>query len=343
MGKQKDEAELERILAASKFASELRQVHPSKSPQVSPAAAVAAEFNGGRSGEGLSSGWGQRLNAPLPVGSLKLRWLYSMGRYEEARKHWEKELAHGQDMSAGEIVTDSLLRIATGDVSFALRQLKVLHQQVQSPAEGRLMSCLRKSHSFQRAIYPLELSGVWGRVEYWSRRNKLDPLLPMSIIRQESGFDHSLTSEVGARGAMQIMPETAAWVAETLGVNNYNMATLDDNVRLGTWYLNFSVNDLWKGNPLLGVAMYNAGGAPVEAWVRQKGEAEQRAAGQLARRARELNKGRAVRSSTPLTTFEDWDDFIESIDYPETRFYAKHVMANYYNYHRLWGAWKDDP
>ena len=341
-GKASEDAELQRFMAASNFAYELRQVDPAKSPQVSPAAAVAAEFHGGNTGEGHSTGWGQRLDAPLPVGSLKLRWLYGMGKYEEARRHWEKELGHGQDMSAGEIVTDSLLRIATGDVSYALRQLKVLHQQVQSPAEFRLMSCLRKSHSFQRAIYPLELSGVWGRVEYWSRRNKIDPLLPMSIIRQESGFDHTLTSEAGARGVMQIMPETAAWVAETLGVYNYNMATLDDNVRLGTWYLNFSVNDLWKGNPLLGVAMYNAGGAPVENWVRQKVESERKATEQLARRARELNKGRPVRSSTPLSTFEDWDDFIESIDYPETRFYAKHVMANYYNYHRLWGAWKDD-
>jgi soluble lytic murein transglycosylase-like protein len=86
--------------------------------------------------------------------------------------------------------------------------------------------------------------------------NRVDPALVEAIIGAESGFDPTATSRAGARGLMQLMPQTAA----ELGV-----ADLGDpaaNVRAGTRYLR-SLLDRF-GDVTLAVAAYNAGPGAVE-------------------------------------------------------------------------------
>lgn len=84
----------------------------------------------------------------------------------------------------------------------------------------------------------------------------IDPALVEAIIANESGFDPKATSRAGARGLMQLMPETAA----SLGVlDPYDPA---QNVRGGTRYLR-SLLDRF-GDLELAVAAYNAGAGAVE-------------------------------------------------------------------------------
>jgi soluble lytic murein transglycosylase-like protein len=84
----------------------------------------------------------------------------------------------------------------------------------------------------------------------------IDPALVEAIIANESGFDPKATSRSGARGLMQLMPETAA----SLGVlDPYDPA---QNVRGGTRYLR-SLLDRF-GDLELAVAAYNAGAGAVE-------------------------------------------------------------------------------
>jgi soluble lytic murein transglycosylase-like protein len=78
-----------------------------------------------------------------------------------------------------------------------------------------------------------------------SKRN-LDPLLVLALIRVESDFQYTVVSPSGARGLMQIMPETGKFLAQEIGRESnlraaaFKPESLDDphfNIRLGTYYL----------------------------------------------------------------------------------------------------------
>ncbi len=89
----------------------------------------------------------------------------------------------------------------------------------------------------------------------------IDPALVRSIVEAESGFNPRATSPAGARGLMQLMPETA----QSLGVvDAYDPA---ENLRGGTRYLRGLLDRF--GDVRLAVAAYNAGPAAVERFRRR--------------------------------------------------------------------------
>ena len=79
----------------------------------------------------------------------------------------------------------------------------------------------------------------------------VDPALVEAIIERESAFDSNATSGAGARGLMQLMPETAAGLGVT---DSYDAA---QNVAGGTRYLRTLLDRF--GNVELAIAAYNAG------------------------------------------------------------------------------------
>jgi soluble lytic murein transglycosylase len=100
----------------------------------------------------------------------------------------------------------------------------------------------------------------------------LDPALVAAVIYQESKF-RDRTSAAGARGLMQITPDTARFIAKQSGGIRFvqaDLATPQINIAYGTWYLRWLM-DRYDDRPALALAAYNAGFGHVDRWVREAG------------------------------------------------------------------------
>ena len=96
----------------------------------------------------------------------------------------------------------------------------------------------------------------------------LPPAYVASVILAESSFDPEAVSSVGARGLMQIMPETGEWIAGKFGEPFDPDALFDPdvNVRYGCWYLSFLMRRY--GNDMrCSSAAYHAGQGTVDKWL----------------------------------------------------------------------------
>ena len=96
----------------------------------------------------------------------------------------------------------------------------------------------------------------------------LDPALVAGVIYTESRF-RDQTSPVGAKGLMQIMPDTADYIARKSGGSEFvqgDLATPEINIAYGSWYLRYLL-DRYGGNELLALAAYNGGEGKVDEWL----------------------------------------------------------------------------
>ena len=96
----------------------------------------------------------------------------------------------------------------------------------------------------------------------------LDPSLVAGVIYAESKF-RDLTSHAGAKGLMQITPDTAQYIAEHSGGTQFeldDLSTPQINISYGAWYLRYLMNK-YDGNVVLVLAAYNAGGGNVDKWL----------------------------------------------------------------------------
>ncbi len=128
----------------------------------------------------------------------------------------------------------------------------------------------------------------------------LDKAWVYGLIRQESRFIKSARSVVGASGLMQIMPNTANYVAKKIGMTGFSLSGLNDirtNITLGTQYLNMVLANL-GGSQTLATAAYNAGPSRPRLW---RSSLERPVEGAI---------------------------FAETIPFSETRGYVKNVLAN---------------
>jgi soluble lytic murein transglycosylase len=158
----------------------------------------------------------------------------------------------------------------------------------------------------ERVLYPL---AFWGDISAASGRNQVDPLLVVSLIRQESLFDPAARSPADARGLMQLLPSTGRKEATALGWKEDPTERLQDpevNVALGVHHLR-SLIDQYDGDVVKALAAYNGGTGAVDKWQRQFAEL-------------------------------DGDEFVESISYRETRDYVKRVLGNRRAYARLYAS-----
>ena len=161
------------------------------------------------------------------------------------------------------------------------------------------------SEAFQRHyLYPFPYRDT---VETYSDRYRVDPYLAIAVIKTESKFQDGVHSHRGAIGLMQLMPDTAEWIAGQLEDPSYSIEAIHEperNIRYGIWYLS-SLQREFGGNDVLALAAYNAGRGNVQEWIRDNG--------------------------WPA----DFHD-IDAIPYQETREYVKKVLLTERKYRSLY-------
>src|SRR4029078_5461283 len=120
-------------------------------------------------------------------------------------------------------------------------------------------------HAVQEAvILPLRHDDI---IRQQAAEKDLDPALIAGVIFTESRF-RDATSHAGAKGLMQLMPDTADYIARKSGGTRFtraDLATPQINISYGTWYLRYLLNK-YKGNTILTLAAYNAGEGKVDQW-----------------------------------------------------------------------------
>lgn len=156
--------------------------------------------------------------------------------------------------------------------------------------------------------FAIPLQRTWGQVS-----ERVDSLLSQGtqafqnlvdrVITQESGGRVDAVSIKGARGIMQLMPDTAREMAERLGLA-YDEARLtsdaDYNKRLGSAYLQ-QMLERYDGHQVLALAAYNAGPGKVDEWLKSNGDPRQ---GDI--------------------SSSDW---IKRIPFEETRTYTRRILS----------------
>jgi soluble lytic murein transglycosylase len=106
---------------------------------------------------------------------------------------------------------------------------------------------------------------------------RLDPALVAGVIYTESRF-RDQTSRAGAKGLMQLTPDTAKFVERLSGGSTFQISDLSTpqvNIAYGTYYLRYLL-DRYGDNEALALAAYNGGEGNVDRWVdaaRQQGKA----------------------------------------------------------------------
>ena len=103
-------------------------------------------------------------------------------------------------------------------------------------------------------------------IEKSAEEQHVSPSLLQAVILTESKFDAKAVSHVGAVGMMQLMPETAEWISEESGLPSDNLASPDQNIPLGAWYLNYLLKK-YHNNEVFALAAYNAGRGNVDEWI----------------------------------------------------------------------------
>lgn len=102
-----------------------------------------------------------------------------------------------------------------------------------------------------------------------SEEFEVDPVLIFSVIKVESNFQPRATSNVGARGLMQLMSDAYDWVKFRLDDDSESFDDMYDpeiNIKYGSYYLSFLM-ERYDGSIDLTAAAYHCGMGLVDSWL----------------------------------------------------------------------------
>jgi soluble lytic murein transglycosylase len=150
-------------------------------------------------------------------------------------------------------------------------QLHLLHSRIIQQSGNYLTSFKylyealeKKEVGFSRSLLEVLYPGPFlDTVQKNLKGIGLDPLVLLSLIRQESVFNPEAQSPVGARGLMQLMPQTARRFQRS--VRDKHLVNPQNNISLGVKYFR-TLLKRYDGNLVFILSAYNAGESRVEKW-----------------------------------------------------------------------------
>jgi soluble lytic murein transglycosylase len=231
-----------------------------------------------------------------PAGSKIFQELYQLGLTETAWIQFQSEIANKSELTVNEDFTLALMELSQGKHLRGINRIWYL-QDRDNPEDKQQWEALRKTPQYWQGLFPFPYED---KILKWSQQRQLNPLLVTALIRQESRFEPEIRSSADAVGLMQLIPDTARSAAKQVKLPNYALTNPDDNINLGTYYLDYT-HRKYQNNSMLAVASYNAGPNAVARWIDKYG-------------------------------LSDPDVFVEQIPYGETRGYVESVFENYWNY-----------
>lgn len=228
-------------------------------------------------------------DVPLPDGYERVKALIALGLVDDAATELaasKKKLAKGK-----------------GDAGLARLYLEIgNYNGAMAVFNGPLQKRPLENGTAWAFLYPRAFNDLVSR---YADKAGIEASLAYAVMRAESSFSPQATSPVGARGLMQLMPQTAALVLGEKKVEPERLYDPELNIRLGTRHLRELI-DKYGGNRTAVIASYNAGAHNVNRWLKTYANL----------------KG---------------EEFIESIPFAETRDYVKKVLAVAAIYRKLYG------
>jgi soluble lytic murein transglycosylase len=174
---------------------------------------------------------------------------------------------------------------------------------------GLLVAAVLAAPLFQKAVtefnLPLQHQDI---IRQQAADKHIDQALIAAVIYAETKFDPR-PSAAGAQGLMQIMPQTAEFLARRSGATTFttaDLATPQVNIAYGTYYLRYLLDE-YNGRIVPALAAYNGGEANVNRWV-----------------ARAHARGHSLR--------------VSDIPFPETQAYVSKVLKAQHDYRHSYAS-----
>jgi len=150
--------------------------------------------------------------------------------------------------------SNSLNNASTGNVNKAMQQYATGQrlQDIPMILNNKYAGFAKNSGSILANRSDADLKKIYSAVNTAAKNYGVDSNLILAIIKQESDFDNSSTSESGAAGLMQIMPQNFAHVGIS---DEYDV---DQNINGGTKLFKEYLNQ-YGGNTEMALMAYNGG------------------------------------------------------------------------------------
>ena len=230
---------------------------------------------------------------------IRGRELLTVSAFDEAFIEFEDLIDEARE--AGDVLRSYRLAVH-------LRELGAYRESIIAAADVIIASgvgSLGAPRYIARMRFPAYYLDVIGPV---ADERAIDPLLMLSLIRQESLFNTFATAAAGEKGLMQVIPPTAQYIADQLGWQDYQHTDLFRpyaGVAFGAYYIDEQLRR-FDGNAVVALAAYNAGPGRAYDWDALSGG--------------------------------DPDLFMTTITIDSTRHYVQFIYRNYNIYRELYGV-----